>query len=71
MSYQNAELGLLAKLRALDQSFAPPPGLTTLEQRREAVRSAIEPWLDATFTIRNGRRITMAMQYADVYREVP
>ena len=71
MSYQNAELGLLAKLRALDQSFALPTGLTTREQRRDAVRAALDPWLDVTYTIRNGRRISMAMQFADVYGTVP
>ena len=71
MSYQNAELGLLAKLRSLDKSFKPPTGLTTVEQRRDSVRAAIEPWLDVTYTVRNGRRITMAMQYADVYGVVP
>lgn len=71
MSYQNAELGLLAKLRALDQSFRPPEGLSTLEQRRDVVRIAIDPWLDVTYAIRNGKRVTMAMQYADVYGVVP
>jgi hypothetical protein len=67
MSYHNAELGLLAKLRSLDPNFSPPTGLTTPEQRRDAVRAAIMPWLDVTYTIRNGKRITMAMQYADVF----
>lgn len=71
MSYQNAELGLLVKLRALDPAFKPPVGLTTPEQRRDSVRAAIEPWLDVTYTVRNGRRITMGMQYADVYGIVP
>lgn len=68
---QNAELGLLVKLSALDQSFKPPDGLSTLEQRRDAVRIAIDPWLEVTYTMRNGRRITMAMQFADVYGMVP
>lgn len=68
---QHAELALIAKLRALDNSVRLPAGLTTTEQRREIVRKAIEPWLDVTYTVRNGKRITMAMQYADAYGEVP
>lgn len=67
MSYQNAELGLLVKLRALDNTFKAPTGVTTPAQRQDAVRAAIMPWLDVTYTIRNGRRVTMAMQYADVF----
>jgi hypothetical protein len=68
---QSAELGLLVKLRALDSSFRPPTGLATVDQRREAVLAAITPWLDVTYTVRNGRRITMAMQFADAYGMVP
>lgn len=71
MSDQYAELGLLAKLRSLDQKFSPPPGLTTTEERRAAVREALDPWLDVTYAISNGKRITMAMQYARAYGEVP
>jgi len=71
VSYQNKELGLLAKLRALDSNFRPPEGLSTLEQRRDAVRAVLDPWLDVTYTMRNGRRISMAMQFADVYGMVP
>jgi hypothetical protein len=68
---QHAELSLIAKLRSLDQKFAPPPGLSTTEQRQQVVRIAIEPWLETTFAVRNGKRITMAMQYADAYGCVP
>lgn len=71
MYSQQAELGLIVKLRALDRNFSIPAGLTPVEQRRELVRAAIEPWLDVTYTIRNGKRITMAMQYADAFGEVP
>ncbi len=67
MSYQNAELGLLAKLRSLEPGWRPPEGLSTREQRRDAVRAAVMPWLDVTYTVRNGKRITMAMQFAEVY----
>jgi zona occludens toxin (predicted ATPase) len=71
MNAEDVELGLIVKLRALNRHFHLDTGITTLEQRRAAVRAAIEPWLEVTYTIRNGKRITMAMQYATAYGEVP
>jgi hypothetical protein len=72
MNAEDAELGLIVKLRALDRHFHLDTGLTTLEQRRDVVHAAIQSWLDTTYTIRNGKRITMAMQYATAYGgEVP
>ena len=68
---QHAELSLIVKLRALDRTFSLPAGVIPREQRRDLVRKAIDPWLDVTFTVRNGRRITMAMQYAEAFGEVP
>jgi hypothetical protein len=65
-----AETALICKLRALDREFTLPDGLTTIEQRRDVVRDAIKPWLDVVYTIRNGRQITMRMQFADAYGEV-
>ena len=72
MNAEDAELGLIVKLRALDRHFHLDTGITTREQRRDAVSAAIGPWLEVTYTIRNGKRITMAMQYATAYGgEVP
>lgn len=71
MNGNDAELGLIVKLRALDRHFALPAGLTIPEQRKDLIRTALEPWLDTTFTVSNGKRITMAMQYAQAFGEVP
>jgi hypothetical protein len=64
------EICLVVKLRALGQK-CELDGLMTLEQRMDLVRAALEPVLDVTYTVRNGKRITMAMQYADAYGAVP
>lgn len=64
------EMSLITKLRALGRK-CELDGLMTLEQRMDLVRAAIDPVLDVTYTVRNGKRITMAMQYADAYGVVP
>lgn len=65
------EISLVTKMRALGAKPQIPDGLSTREQRRDAVRAALDPLLEVTFTIQNGKRITMAMQYARAYGEVP
>jgi hypothetical protein len=65
------EMTLITKVRSLRIDCNAFDGMTTPEQRCDIVRKAIEPVLDVTFTIRNGKRITMAMQFADVYGVVP
>lgn len=71
MNASEAELGLIVRLRSLERKFHLPEGLSSIDQRRDLVRKAIEPWLDVTYTVRNGKRITMGMQYATAYGEVP
>lgn len=66
-----AEMSLVTKLRALGIECNAFDGLTTVEQRQERIRAVLDPVLDVTFTVRNGQRITMAMQYADAYGVVP
>lgn len=67
----SAEISLITKLLSLGAKPAIPEGLTTVDQRRIAVRAALDPVLEVTFTIQNGKRITMAMQFAAAYGEVP
>lgn len=67
----SAEISLVTKMRSLGAKPVFPEGLTTLEQRRNAVRAALDPVLDVTFAIQNGKRITMAMQFAVAYGEAP
>lgn len=64
------EMSLITFLRSLQIEVAFD-GLRTPDQRREIVRAALMPVDDVTFTIRNGRRITIAMRFAEVYGEVP
>jgi hypothetical protein len=64
------EISLVSKIRALGIACTLDPLMPILE-RSKLIRAAIDPVLDVTFTIRNGRRITMAMQFADVYGIVP
>lgn len=65
------EITLVSKVRSLGIECSAFDGLTTPEQRRAAVRIAIDPVLEVTFAVRNGKRISMAMQFASVYGEVP
>lgn len=65
------EMALIVKLRALGAHPDIPAGLTTWEQRRDAVKAVLDPVSDVTFAIRNGKRISMAMEYARTYGEVP
>jgi hypothetical protein len=63
------ELAFGIKLKALGHPTDAFTGLTTSEQRREMFRAALLPVDDVTFTIRNGKRITMAMEFARIYGE--
>lgn len=65
------EITLISKVRSLGIQCNAFDGLTTPEQRRAAVRVAIDPVLEVTFSVLNGKRITLAMQFASVYGEVP
>lgn len=65
------EMMLVVKMKALGVNCEAFEGLNTVEQRMGIIRDAIEPLLDVTYTVQNGKRITMAMQYANVYGAVP
>jgi hypothetical protein len=65
------EIALVSKLRSLGAECNAFDGLTTIEQRKEAILKAMDTFEGVTYTVRNGKRITMAMQFADVYGEVP
>lgn len=64
------EMALIVKLRSLGQKINFD-GLVALDERRELVRKALLPFDDVTYTVSNGRRITLGMQFATVYREQP
>lgn len=64
------EMALVVKLRSLGQKVGFD-GLMTLDQRREIVRAALLDVDHVTFTVRNGKRITMGMQFAATFGEPP
>jgi len=64
------ELSLILKLRSLGSHVAIE-GLTTIDQRREAVRRALLPVNHITYTVSNGKRISLGVQFAAVYGEPP
>lgn len=64
------ELSLILKLRSLGGSVKFD-GLTTIDQRREAVRRALLPVDHITFSVQNGKRITMGVEFARIYGEAP
>lgn len=62
------EMALVTKLVSLQvKCNAFDGGLTTFEQRREKVRGALKPVADVTYTVRDGKNITMRQQFARVY----
>ena len=65
------EMSLVTKLRALGAECDAFVGLTTVEQRKDRILKAMDTFEDVTYTVRNGKRISMAMQFAHVYGEVP
>lgn len=64
------EMSLITKLRALGTGLEMD-GLRTLDQRRELVRAALLPLDDVTYTVANGKRVTLGTQFAAVYGEPP
>lgn len=68
---EHAELSLISKVRSLGIECNAFDGLSTIEQRMDIVRKAIQPVLDVTFTVRGGKRVTIEMQYADAYGVAP
>lgn len=65
------EMAFGVKLKSLGIQCAAFDGLTTHEQRRDYFREALAPVDDVTFTMRNGKRITIAMEFARIYGEAP
>lgn len=61
------EMGLITKIRSLQVPCNAFDGLTTFEQRRELVRGAVNQIPDVTFTVRDGKNITIAQQFQRVY----
>lgn len=62
------ELSLATKLKSLGEP-SPFDGLTTIEQRRDRARMSIARLRDVTFTVRDGKTITLAQQFERVYGE--
>lgn len=61
------EMTLITKIRSLQIPCNAFDGLTTFEQRRELVRGAVSQVPDVTFTIRDGKAITIGQQFQRVY----
>lgn len=57
------EMSLVTKLVSLQIQCTPFDGLTTFEYRRELVRSAVRLVPDVTFTVRDGKNITLSQQF--------
>lgn len=64
------EMALIVKLRSLGERL-PFDGLPTLDQRREMVRRVLLAHDHVTYTVSNGKRITLGMQFALVFGEPP
>jgi hypothetical protein len=62
------ELALANKLTALGEPGHLFDGLTSHEERREKARAMVKRCADVTFTIRDGRRVTMAQMFRETYR---
>ncbi len=61
------EMALVTKLVSLQVKCNAFDGLTTFEQRREKVRGALKQVADVTYTVRDGKNITMRQQFVKVY----
>jgi hypothetical protein len=68
---ESDELALAIKLKALGMKPAAfEGGLTTVEQRRDIVRTQIRTvGAEVTYTLRDGKRITLADQFHRAYGE--
>jgi hypothetical protein len=65
------EMSLITKIRSLQVVCNAFDGLTTFEQRRELVRGAVSQIPDVTYTVRDGKNITIAQQFEKVYGVAP
>lgn len=65
------EMFLITKIRSLQIPCNAFDGLTTFEQRRELVRGAVSQVPDVTFTVKDGKNITIAQQFTRVYGVAP
>lgn len=61
------EMSLVTKLVSLQVPCSPFDGLTTFEYRRELVRGAVRQVPDVTYTVRDGKNITLSQQFHRVY----
>lgn len=61
------EMCLVSKIRSLQILCNAFDGLTTFEQRREVVRGAARQVAEVTFTVRDGKNITVGKQFERVY----
>lgn len=61
------EMLLTSKLKSLGVKLSPFDGLSTFETRRELLRAAVNMLPDVTYTVRDGKNITLAQQFAKVY----
>lgn len=61
------EIKLVTKLKSLGIKCLPFDGLTTFEHRREVVRGAARQVAEVTFTVRDGKNITVGKQFERVY----
>lgn len=65
------EMAFAVKLKALGIETDAFDGLTTVDQRRDRFRAVLQSVDDVTFAILNGKRISMAMEFARIYGEAP
>jgi len=66
-----AEIALVNKLVSLEVTKQRFDVNASYEARREQTRVFVRLIPDVTFTVRDGKRITMAEQFRLVYGEVP
>lgn len=62
-----AEINLVTKLKALGVELGSIDYLSPFEDRLATVRAAVNQIPDVTFTVRDGKNITLAQQFAAVY----
>jgi len=60
---------LLLKLRSLHIRCDAFDGVSSFEQRRERMRAAIIPNREITYTVMDGKRITLGQQFSLIYRQ--
>lgn len=63
----HAEINLVTKLKALGVELGAIDYLSPFEDRLATVRAAVNQVPDVTFTVRDGKNITLAQQFAAVY----